>query len=132
MPKPEPHPAQRPALHLDADASQKALLEALLKRGHNVTRTPQPGLPFDADDDLQLLWATAQGKVIFTHNIRDFIRKTETYPQHSGILLAHRSSFSLADLIRLLDCALATTVAEDWTGQVRWLSDWNNPCQPTR
>jgi hypothetical protein len=114
----------KPKLHLDADASQKALLEALLKRGHNVTRTPQPGLPFDADDDLQLLWATAQGRIIFSHNIRDFIGKTQIYPHHSGILLAHRSSFSLATLIVLLDQALKTTSADEWTGQVRWLSDW--------
>ena len=117
----------RPKLHLDADASQKTLLEALLKRGHDVTRTPWPGLPLDADDNYQLIWAAAQGRVIFTHNIRDFIRKTEQYPSHRGILLAHRRSFSLADLIRLLDRVLTTTNAEEWTGQVRWLSDWNEP-----
>jgi hypothetical protein len=115
----------KPKLHLDADASQKALLEALSKRGHDVTRTPHPGLPQDASDDFQLLWATAQGRVIFTHNIRDFIHKTVQYPDHSGILLAHRSSYSLADLIRLLDRALETNSAEAWVGQVRWLSDWD-------
>jgi len=115
----------KPKLHLDADASQKALLEALLKRGYDVTRTPSPGLPFEADDDDQLLWATAQGRIIFTHNIRDLIHKTEQYPHHSGILLAHRSSYSLADVIRLIDRALTTTSAEEWIGQVRWLSDWN-------
>lgn len=63
--------------------------------------------------------------MIFTHNIRDFIYKTEQYPHHSGILLAHRSSYSLTDLIRLLDYVLATTDAKEWVGQVRWLSDWN-------
>jgi len=115
----------KPKLHLDADASQKALLEALLKRGHDVTRTPQAGLPLDADDNYQLFWATAQGRVIFTHNIRDFIHKTEKYPHHSGILLAHRSSYSLADLIRLIDRALAATSAEEWIARVRWLSDWD-------
>ena len=111
-------------LYLDADASRKALCEALLKRGHDGTRTPQPGLPLDADDDFQLLWATAQGRIIFTHNIRDFIGKTKDYPNHSGILLAHRSSYGLADLIRLLDQVLKTTDADEWIGQVRWLSDW--------
>jgi hypothetical protein len=117
----------KPKLHLDADASQKALHEALLKRGQDVTRTPQPGLPLDADDDHQLLWATAQGRVIFTHNIRDFIHKTRQYPYHSGILLAHRSSYSLSDLIRLVDRALAETNAGEWVGRVRWLSDWIDP-----
>jgi len=115
----------RPKLHLDADASQKSLCEALLKRGHDVTRTPQPGLPRNADDDYQLLWATAQGRIIFTHNIRDFIHKTDGYPNHAGIILAHRSSYNLSDLIRLLDRALTLTEADEWIGQVRWLSDWN-------
>ena len=115
----------KPKLHLDADASQKALLEALIKRRHDVTRTPTPGLPFNVDDDYQLLWATAQGRIIFTHNIRDFIQKTDLFPNHMGILLAHRSSYSLKDLIRLLDDALASTNAEEWIGQVRWLSDWD-------
>ena len=114
----------KPKLHLDADTSQKALLEALLRLGHDVTRTPQIGLPLDASDDYQLLWATSQGRIIFTHNIRDFIGKTNRYPNHSGILLAHRSSYALADLIRCLDRALNTTSAEEWIGQVRWLSDW--------
>jgi hypothetical protein len=114
-------------LHLDADASQKALLQVLLKRGHDVTRTPCPGLPLDADDDFQLLWATAQGRIIFTHNIRDFIYMTDQYPHHAGILLAHRKSFSISDLIQLLDRVLTTTTAEEWVGQLRWLSDWNQP-----
>lgn len=51
----------KPKLHLDADASRKALCDALTKLGHDVTRTPQENLPLDADDDYQLLWASAQG-----------------------------------------------------------------------
>jgi hypothetical protein len=77
-------------------------------------------------DDFQLLWATAQGRIIFTHNIRDFIDKTRFYPHHNGILLAHRSSYSLADLIHLIDRALKTTSDEEWVGQIRWLSDWKS------
>ena len=111
-------------LHLDADSSRRALQEALARRGHDVTRTPQPELPLDADDDYQLLWATAQGRIIFTHNIRDFIRITEKYPNHAGILLAHRASYSLSQMITLLDQVLSVTTAEEWIGQVRWLSDW--------
>ena len=114
----------KPKLHLDADCSRKALLEGLLARGHDVTRTPQADLPYDASDDMQLLWATAQGRILFTHNIRDFIGKTQKFPNHQGILLAHRNSYSLSQLINRIDCMLSTTTAEDWIGQVRWLSDW--------
>jgi len=114
----------KPKLHLNADASQKALSEALIRRGHDVTRTPQGDLPYAADDDYQLLWATAQGRILFTHNIWDFIHKTDQFPKHCGILLAHRESYSLSQLIVLLDSALSETTSEEWIGQVRWLSDW--------
>ena len=115
----------RPKLHLDADASQKALHQALIKSGHDVTQTPHSRLPFEAEDDFQLLWATAQGRIIFTYNIRDFINMSDRYPNHAGILLCHRSSFNISDLIRLTDRVLTKTSAEEWTGQMRWLSDWD-------
>jgi hypothetical protein len=45
----------RPRLHLDADASRKDLHKALIAKDHDVTRTPGPGLPLDASDEVQLL-----------------------------------------------------------------------------
>jgi hypothetical protein len=45
-------------------------------------------------------------------------------PEHRGILLASQQSHSLKKLISLLDRALTNTEAEDWVGQVRWLSEW--------
>jgi hypothetical protein len=116
----------KPKLHLDADASQRALQEALLKRGHDITWTPQPDLPLDASDDFQLLWSTAQGRIIFSFNIRDFIHKTSAFPKHYGILLAHHSKYSLTDLIYLIDKVLNSTNSDEWIGQVRWLSDWRD------
>lgn len=113
-----------PRLHLDADASSKALHAALLERGHDVTRTPETWAPLDATDELQLLGATAQGRVIFTFNIRDFMALAERYPRHGGIILAAQSAWSLAALIEALDRALCETEAADWEGQVRWLNDW--------
>ena len=44
-----------PKLHLDADASSRALCQALLDRGHDVTRTPNEWMPRDATDERQLL-----------------------------------------------------------------------------
>lgn len=111
-------------LHLDADASRKDLLEALMVRGHDVTRTPATDLPEDASDEYQLLWATAQGRVIFTHNIADFIRLADKYSHHRGIILASQNSYSLSQLIALLDRAMTTSSEEEFRGRVRWLSDW--------
>ena len=111
-------------LHLDADTSSKALYNALLERGHDVTRTPTEWMPFDASDEGQLLGATAQGRAIFTYNIRDFIVLGERFPQHAGIILASQQSFSLIETIDALDRVLTETEADAWVGQTRWLNDW--------
>jgi hypothetical protein len=113
-----------PRLHLDADTSRKALYAALRQRGHDVTRTPTDWMPLDASDEMQLLGATAQERVIFTFNIRDFMILAAHYPRHGGIMLAAQSRWTLGELIDALDRALRETDAADWRGMVRWLNDW--------
>ena len=113
-------------LHLDADTSSKALYKALLERGHDVTRTPTEWMPLDASDEQQLLGATAQGRAIFTYNIRDFIVLGKRYPHHAGIILTRQRSMSLNELIHALDCVLRGTDAYEWIGQTRWLNEWRN------
>ena len=114
----------KPRLHLDADASRKDLHAALISKGHDVTRTPAHGLALDASDEIQLLWASAHDRVLFSFNIGDFLQLARRIPEHRGILLASQQSHSLRELIALLDRAMTGTEAEDWVGQVRWLSDW--------
>ena len=113
-------------LHLDADTSSKALHHALVERGHDVTRTPVAWMPLDATDEQQLLGATAQGRAIFTYNIRDFITLGEKYPHHAGIILARQQSLTLNELIHALDRILRETDTEQWSGQTRWLNEWRN------
>jgi hypothetical protein len=102
----------KPRLHLDADASIKVLQEALIARGHDVTRTPNEWIFRDASDETQLLEATAHGRCVFTFNVRDFV------------VLAAQASWTLSGLIAALDRLLSETQADDWVGQVRWLNDW--------
>ena len=116
--------AKKLHLHLDADTSSKALYNALLELGHDVTRTPTEWMPLDASDVEQLLGATAQGRAIFTYNIRDFVVLGERYPNHAGIILAHQRSMELNETINALDRVLRETKANDWIGQTRWLNDW--------
>jgi len=113
----------RPKLHLDADASIKALHAALVARGHDVTRTPNEWVARDADDETQLLAATAHGRIIFTFNIRDFVVLARRHPHHGGIVLAAQSRWTLSALIAALDRLLAETEADEWIGQVRWLNE---------
>jgi hypothetical protein len=71
-----------------------------------------------------LLGATAQGRCIFTFNIRDFSRLTKEYPEHHGIVLANQKIWTLPAMIAALDRLLSESEAEDWIGQLRWLNDW--------
>jgi hypothetical protein len=114
----------KPRLHLDADASSKALHTALTERGHDVTRTPTDWMPRDASDEQQLLGATAHGRAIFTFNVRDFLVLAKRYPRHGGIILAAQSSWTLSELIGALDRLLSESEADRWIGQVRWLNEW--------
>ena len=111
-------------LHLDADTSIKALHTALIKRGHDVTRTPCEWIAADASDVEQLSSATAQRRCIFTFNVRDYIALSPRYPDHQGILLAAQRSWTLATLIRALDRVLSESQAANWQDRVRWLNDW--------
>ena len=120
-------PTSRVRLHLDADASSKALHTALTERGHDVTRTPTDWMPRDASDEQQLLGATAHGRSIFTFNVRDFLVLAKQYPRHGGIILAAQSSWTLSELIMALDYLLSETEAEGLIGQVRWLNEWRGP-----
>lgn len=78
----------------------------------------------NAIDKEQLLGATAQGRCIFTFNIRDFSRLAKEYPEHHGIVLANQKIWTLPALIAALDRLLSESEAEDWIGQLRWLNDW--------
>lgn len=107
-------------LHLDADTSRVSLWRALVERGHDVTRTPNDWMPIDATDEQQLLGATAQGRCIFTFNIRDFIQLAKNYPHHGGIILSTQRP--MPELLRALDELIQHTSLQEMIGQVRWLS----------
>jgi len=46
------------------------------------------------------------------------------YPRQGGVLLAFQRSWTLPELISLLDRLLSETKADEWIGEVRWLNDW--------
>jgi hypothetical protein len=112
----------KPRLHLDADTSRISLWRALLERGHDITRTPNDWMTLDAADEQQLLGATAQGRSIFTFNIRDFMALAERYPYHGGIILS--SQKPMPELFKALDRLMSETDLDDWPGKVRWLTEW--------
>ena len=119
-----PEPRRQPKLHLDADTSSKALHQALIARGYDMTRTPNAWIAVDADDEAQLLGATAHGRVIFTYNIRDFTELAQKYEEHAGIVVAAQRSWRLSSLLAALERLIVETTAHEWIGQMRWLNQW--------
>jgi hypothetical protein len=93
----------RSRLHLDADTFIKALQQALVVKGHDVTRTPVEWMPLNASDERQLLGAAAQGRLLFTFNVRDFLALAGRYPHHVGMVLAAQRAWTLTTLIAALD-----------------------------
>ena len=87
---------------------------------------PMHGCGENASDVEQLLEATAQGQVLFTFNVRDFLGLVQPYPNHGGVILAAQRRWPLSQLIAALDRALAETTHVDWPGQVRWLNQWRS------
>ncbi len=59
--KPSKRLMPEPLLHLDADTSIKALHQALVSRGRDVTRTAMDRMPLDASDEVQLLGLQLKG-----------------------------------------------------------------------
>ena len=114
----------RPKLHLDMDTSRRDVYQALIKKGQDVTRTPNPEVSQDASDEYQLLWATSHRRILFSFNVKDYIRLAQLHPYHSGILLANQKSTRPAQIISVLDRVFYETSAEDWIGQIHWISEW--------
>ncbi len=78
----------------------------------------------DASDEIQLLSATAQGRCIFTFNVRDFTILSGLHQHHRGIVVAAQRSWSLSDLIAALDRFLSETDAAEVEGHLLWLNSW--------
>ena len=108
------------------DASRRDVYQALLKKGHDVTRTPNPEIAQDASDEYQLLWATSHLRILFSFNVKDYIHLANHHPYHSGILLANQRSIRITQLISALDRVLTETSTEEWIGYVRWINEWNH------
>jgi hypothetical protein len=119
-----------PKLHLDINASRRDLFQALLSNGLDVTRTPNSDVREDASGEYHLLWATSHQRLLFSFNIKDFVRLAQKHPYNGGIVLASQRSTPVARLIPALNRVLGETKAEEWPGQVRWIQDWRT--DPTR
>jgi hypothetical protein len=104
------------------------MARALRQHGIDVITTNEAGLR-GADDETQLREAIAQGRVIVTNNIRDFVQiharwLTEGRQPHSGIVVFHQQGWSLGEVVRRLAHLSRTLSADDMKNRLEWLKSW--------
>lgn len=79
------------------------------------------------NDEAQIAWAIASGRVILTHNVEDFPRMhaeiLERGERHAGIIVG-RQDMSVGEIIRRVAHLCTTLTADDMLDRLEYLSGW--------
>lgn len=90
-------------LYLDEDAMDDDLVRALRARKVDVTSVKEVKRQRYSDEE-QLLYATEQGRVVYTFNIKDFADIHTTFLMagisHAGMILVQRDRYSIGEQMR--------------------------------
>ncbi|MEG4318381.1 MULTISPECIES: DUF5615 family PIN-like protein [unclassified Microcoleus] len=113
-------------LYLDEDILERSLVKALRSAGIDVATTAEAN-NLSCTDEEQLIWATAQGRVIYTLNVGDFCRLHKIYmeqgQEHSGIVMG-RQSYSIGEQLRGFLRLISTKSAEEMIAQQEFLGNY--------
>ena len=104
-----------------------ALVRGLNARGVEVVTALDEGM-IQRKDEEHLDYATAQGCVLFSFNVRDFYRLQTVYlaagRSHAGMILARQQQYSVGEQMRRLLKLIAAKSAEEMVEKVVFLSAW--------
>lgn len=96
-------------------------------RGVDVTTALSEGMVGRTDSE-HLEYATQQGRVLYSFNIRDYFQLHTDYLQrgrsHAGIILAQQQRYSLGEQLRRLLRVVAIRSAQDMRDNIEFLSSW--------
>ena len=113
--------------YLDEDTINAALVKALRNANLNVV-TVADGGRLGYSDEEQLIWATEQGRVIYSFNIGYFCRLHGDFiaqeRNHAGIVLASQQQYSIGQQLRGLLKLAADNSSEDMVNQLMFLSTY--------
>jgi uncharacterized protein with PIN domain len=115
-------------LYIDEDSMDNALVRALRSRGLDVTTAHAEGM-IEQSDMEHLVYATNQGRVLYSFNRGDFYRlHTEFLRQgksHGGVILAQQQQYSVGEQMRRILKLNAAKSAEEMQNWVEFLSAWD-------
>ena len=114
-------------LYLDEDIQEQALILALRNSGVDVITTSEANRLSFSDEE-QLIWATEQGRVVYSFNRRDFSRLHNICiaeeRSHPGIILAQQQRYSVGAQLRGLLNLIAAKSAEEMIDQLEYLGTY--------
>ena len=111
-------------LYLDEDAPQGVAI-GLKLRGYDVRTASEAGRKGLSDME-QVEYAVSQQRVLFSHNIADFIKIhreiLKTGNHHPGMILSKQ--LPVGEIVKALLRLLSHERQKDLVDRVVWLSDW--------
>ena len=117
----------RLCFYIDEDSESHALLAALRSRDIDVDSASSAGLG-GRDDEQQLAFAAAAGRVLYTANVGDFQRLHAAWLSggrtHAGIVLVPQQRFVVGDQLRRVLRLMAARDADAMLNRVEYLSNW--------
>lgn len=101
-----------------------ALVVGLRARGADVQTVVEAGLR-GKDDKVQLEWAAANKRTLYTFNVSDFCRLDREYidqgKEHAGIIVVPRQRYDVKQQIRLLLNLLREKSAQEMQNSLYFL-----------
>jgi hypothetical protein len=112
---------------MDEDSTARSLAFALKSRGIDVITAVEANRLRYSDEE-QLLWATSQGRTLYSSNVRDFYYLhtlfLEERRNHAGIILVQQQRYSIGEIMRGVLQLIATKSAEKMINQVEFIGSW--------
>lgn len=112
-------------LYFDEDIMEKALVLALRSRDVDVLTVGEAGRVGESDE-AQLIWATEQGRVLYSSNIGDFCQLHTDFiaegRTHAGILLVSQQRYSVGEKLRGILRLISAKSAEEMVNQLDFLT----------
>ncbi|HMG75179.1 MAG TPA: DUF5615 family PIN-like protein [Pyrinomonadaceae bacterium] len=114
-------------LYFDEDAMDNDVVRALRLRGVEVMTAHDFALIGSSDEE-QLAHATANGRVLYSFNVSDFMALHVSYlvagKQHAGIVLAQQQRYVVGEQMRRLLRLVEMKPAESMLNTLEFLSAW--------
>ncbi|HLF79362.1 MAG TPA: DUF5615 family PIN-like protein [Dehalococcoidia bacterium] len=114
-------------IYHDEDSLRIALIQALRRAGFDCLTVNEAEMRGRSDEE-QLAFATAERRVIYTRNTRDFrlldTQWQETGRRHSGIIVLHKYPTSIGDELRAFQAMGARFSAEDMKNRLEFLLNY--------